>query len=199
MVPEIRQAAHVYQGSIYSLLQRSAGISKFSCFVVAVSSPHSQSGVTYLTNLLVDSLNRDDPGRAIAVDCRTDAGIARLDDQLGLQIFRDGSNRPVKATTGLWRSSPNYRHDYIQELRSRYSYIAIDCPPISESSEVLSLSDVVDGIVSVVEANRTTKSQISYLERTIAQSGGRLLGHVLNKRTYLIPAWLHNRMEGMGI
>jgi hypothetical protein len=198
MLPEKTQA-HVYQGSIYSLLQRSVGTSKLSCFVVAVTSAHSQSGVTYLANLLVDSLNRDNPGQAIALDCRTDFGISHLDEELGLKVFQDGSNTPSKTSTGLWRSSPNYRHDYIQGLRTKYSYIVLDCPPISESSEVLSLSDVVDGIVSVVEANRTTKSQISYLERTVAQSGGRLLGHVLNKRTYLIPEWLHSRMEGMGI
>jgi hypothetical protein len=198
MTPE-NQAFHVYQGSIYSLLQRSAGTSKFSCFVVAVTSAHSQSGVTYLTKLLVDSLNRDDPGRAIAVDCRNASGISKLDEELGLSTFEDGKEKLVTPSPGLWRSSPNFRRDYIQELRARYSYIALDCPPISESSEVLSLSEVVDGTVSVVEANRTTKSQISYLERTIARSGGRLLGHVLNKRTYPIPEWLHSKLEGMGI
>jgi hypothetical protein len=51
----------------------------------------------------------------------------------------------------------------------------------------------------VVEANRTTKSQLSYLERTLEGAGGKILGQLLNKRTYPIPEWVHTRTESLGI
>jgi Mrp family chromosome partitioning ATPase len=57
----------------------------------------------------------------------------------------------------------------------------------------------VDGVLLVVEANRTQKSQVAYLEQTIEGAGGKVLGHLLNKRTYPIPAWLFNKLERWGI
>ena len=61
------------------------------------------------------------------------------------------------------------------------------------------LAPLVDGIVLVVEANRTQKEQFLYAERAIEYAGGRILGHVLNKRTYVIPDWLHRKMEAFGV
>jgi Mrp family chromosome partitioning ATPase len=58
---------------------------------------------------------------------------------------------------------------------------------------------LVDGVVLVVEANRTRREQIVYAERNIESAGGRILGHVLNKRTYAIPAWFHRVMTAVGV
>jgi Mrp family chromosome partitioning ATPase len=77
--------------------------------------------------------------------------------------------------------------------------VLVDCPSLKESTEVLSLAPLVDGVLLIVEANRTQKSQVAYLEQTIEGAGGKVLGHLLNKRTYPIPAWLFNRLERWGI
>ena len=37
------------------------------------------------------------------------------------------------------------------------------------------------------------------VERTIEGAGGKIYGHLLNKRTYPIPPWLHNNLERWGI
>ena len=189
----------VYQGSIYSLLQRSAKTSSSSCFVLAVTSAHRGSGVSYLTRLLTDALNRDVPGSAACVACGNFEEIGLHRDRTNNAVPRHLQEDLSLSNHGAWRGSPELRSKYIQELRDRFSYVVLDCRPVSESSEVLGLSGMVDGVVSVVEANRTTKGQISYLERSINQSGGKLLGHVLNKRTYLLPQWLHERLERIGI
>ena len=67
----------------------------------------------------------------------------------------------------------------------------IDCPSLKESQDVLALAPLVDGVFLVVEANKTTKRQIAFLERTIQAAGGNSLGYLLNKRTYPIPEWAY--------
>jgi hypothetical protein len=54
-------------------------------------------------------------------------------------------------------------------------------------------------MVLVVEANRTQREQLLYAERTIEGAKGRILGHVLNKRSYVIPNWLSFKMEAIGL
>jgi Mrp family chromosome partitioning ATPase len=77
--------------------------------------------------------------------------------------------------------------------------VLIDCPSLKESTDILGLAPLVDGVLMVIEANRTTKEQIVYLERTLERGGGRILGHLLNKRTYPIPEWVHRKLEKLGI
>jgi hypothetical protein len=97
-----------------------------------------------------------------------------------------------------WGTSWQYRDAYLAQLRERFSYVLIDCPSLKESTEVLALAPLVDGVLLVVEANRTQKTQVAYLESTIESAGGKILGHLLNKRTYPIPEWVHNKLEQWG-
>lgn len=190
------QTSAIHRSSIYSLLQRNVGDMRSSGLVVAVTSAHSGSGVTYLSRLLAECLNSDLPGGAVLVDCRA---LSQEPAAALREFVESEGTAPGLRVNGGWRGSPALRRAYIGHLRERYSYVVLDCPSITESGDVLGLSTVVDGIISVVEANRTKKSQIKYLERAIQQSGGRLLGHVLNKRTYLLPEWLNTRLERLGI
>lgn len=191
--------ASVYQGPIFSMLQRAKAVSRGSSFVVAVTSAQSKSGITYVSRMLAESLNRDAPGNAVVVDCRS----LSSDPALALREMNGSHMRAERGSalmpSGGWRGNPEFRQAYLDRLRQQYAYVIVDCPSISESSDVLGLTGMVDGIVSIVEANRTSKSQIKYLERTIQQANGVLLGHVLNKRTYIIPEWIYSRMERMGL
>jgi hypothetical protein len=58
---------------------------------------------------------------------------------------------------------------------------------------------MLEGVLLVVEGNKTTRSQLDHLERTVEMAGGRIVGCVLNKRTYPIPARINSWMERMGI
>jgi Mrp family chromosome partitioning ATPase len=70
---------------------------------------------------------------------------------------------------------------------------------MKEAQDVLRLAPLVDGIVLVIEANRTKREQMLYAERAIEAAKGKILGHVLNKRTYVVPDWLYWKMEAVGI
>jgi Mrp family chromosome partitioning ATPase len=58
----------------------------------------------------------------------------------------------------------------------------------------LSVAPFVDGVILVSEANKTRRGQILQAERAIETAQGKLLGHVLNKRTYPVPEWIYRRL-----
>jgi Mrp family chromosome partitioning ATPase len=95
---------------------------------------------------------------------------------------------------GRWDGSWQYRRDCINLLRTEFDYALIDCSSLKKSSDLLSVAPFVDGVILVIEANRTRREQIQHAERTIEKARGKLLGHVLNKRTYTIPAWFYRRL-----
>ena len=82
----------------------------------------------------------------------------------------------------------------MHQLRNKFRYIGVDCPALSSSSDVLGLAPLVDGVVLVVEAGRTTKQQIRNAERQIEGAGGKIMGLILNKRRYPVPEALYHHL-----
>jgi hypothetical protein len=170
--------------------------------VVALTSAHPHAGVSHITNALAASIDQGGGRFTMLLNGRymdTDESVSDCTEietegraNLWQQRRRDGS-------TNNWHAMHTRLSLYLEELRRQYRYILIDCPSLREGQQAVILAPLVDGIVLVVEANRTQKSQFLYAERTIENAGGRILGHVLNKRTYAIPGWLHRKMESIGV
>ena len=53
---------------------------------------------------------------------------------------------------------------------------------------------MVDGVVLVVEAEKTRWPVALNVKEKTEQGGGRVLGVVFNKRKYYIPEWLYRRI-----
>jgi Mrp family chromosome partitioning ATPase len=70
----------------------------------------------------------------------------------------------------------------------------IDCPALSTSAEVLGIAEFVDGILLVVEANRTKKHKLINAQNQVRAAGGKVLGTILNKRTYAVPTWVYRHL-----
>jgi Mrp family chromosome partitioning ATPase len=102
-------------------------------------------------------------------------------------ISRKGDLNPgitqIPEFAGLWKS-----------ITERFDLILIDSPPITTSSEGLILSKWVDGVVLVVESERTRWPVVQSSRDKIAAGGGNLLGVVLNKRKFYIPESIYNRL-----
>ena len=202
------QHASSCQGLIYSVLQRPLLAAGKQGFTAALVAAHPGAGTSHLTAVLARLLERDATESVLPLDCRELAGM-RGD----AEASQDGTRMNGNASTGVsstgvswlpvfegsWRGSPEYRATFLAQLRKRFPYVLIDCPSLKESTDVLSLAPIVDGVFLVIEANKTRKSQVAYLERTIEGAGGKIYGHLLNKRTYPIPPWLHNNLERWGI
>ncbi|MGA3174952.1 MAG: CpsD/CapB family tyrosine-protein kinase [Syntrophorhabdales bacterium] len=79
-------------------------------------------------------------------------------------------------------------------LRERFDLILIDSPPATSSSDAFALCRRVDGVVLVVEADKTRWPVAQSVKERIIQHGGNVLGMVLNKRRYYIPGFIYNRL-----
>lgn len=78
-------------------------------------------------------------------------------------------------------------------MRDRFDLVVLDAPSLSLFPEMRVVIASVDGILLVVEAERTTGIAASRTLEMIDDAGGQMLGVVLNKCRYVIPDWLYDR------
>jgi capsular exopolysaccharide synthesis family protein len=81
-----------------------------------------------------------------------------------------------------------------KKLKQRFDLILVDSPPATTSTDGLAMSSKVDGIVLVVEAEKTRWPVVESVRDRIKRSGGNILGIVLNKRRYYIPEWIYKKL-----
>src|SRR5580698_5176178 len=84
--------------------------------------------------------------------------------------------------------------DRIAELRREFDYVLVDAPPLNEYSDAIALGQIADGLVLVLEANATRRESALRIADTLRATQIRVLGAVLNKRTFPIPEGLYNRL-----
>lgn len=82
----------------------------------------------------------------------------------------------------------NSRFDYLcRDLRTDFDLVLIDSAPLTVSPDCLAIASKVDGVVLVVEAEKTRWQTVKKMRDSISRVGGNVLGVVLNKRRYYIP------------
>lgn len=81
-----------------------------------------------------------------------------------------------------------------EALRERFDLIVVDSPPATTSADGLAMFRKADGIVLVVEADKTRWPVVDSVKDQILKHGGNLLGVVLNKRRYYIPDAVYRRL-----
>jgi len=173
--------------------------------VVLLTSANPGEGVTYITDTMATHLGRHSLNKIACIDARRlrelDAsaeGIVEMcQPSRQKNIFR--LIRPRLKPRGcdltrVWPDSSSHRQECIQQLRRHFDYVLLDCPSLRTAGDVFSLAPLVDGVVLVIEANRTKKEHIQNVTRRIEAARGRLLGHVLNRRVYVVPEWLYARL-----
>ncbi len=93
-------------------------------------------------------------------------------------LFIIPSGPPVSNPMQIINS--NYIDGMIEELREFFDYIVIDLPPAGVSAESLFLMKKADLVISVLKANYSEKSFVTYMESISKKSGIKNLGFVLN-------------------
>ena len=81
-----------------------------------------------------------------------------------------------------------------EKIRQRFDLILIDSVPVSASVEGIALCPMADGVVLVIEAERTRSHVVRITKERITKSGGNLLGLVFNKQRYYIPEWIYKKL-----
>ena len=197
-------ASSAYDGLLYTVFQQLRASSPHG-IAVALTSANSGEGVTHSIVALVSSLSRDRSMRTLQIDSRhlreltcAPAAIREHCQQIDSNLFEflgDSTLPPQPpVNTRSWEGDWEYRRDCILELRAAFDYILIDCPALKEARDIFSLAPRLDGILLVVEACKTRTDQICHAERSIDFARGKLLGHILNKRTFTVPDWLYKRL-----
>jgi len=82
----------------------------------------------------------------------------------------------------------------LSEMRKDFSYILVDAPPINAYGDASLFGRMADGVVMVLEANRTRRESAQKAKRILDRAGVTVLGAVLNKRTFPIPEFLYRRL-----
>jgi hypothetical protein len=176
--------------------------SRTTGLVVALTAPHRGAGTSFLARVLADRLGVDNGGRVALLSAATltESAAELLAEECEQERERESRSRSVTTISGAmqWNDGYRARRQVLDNLREQYQYIILDCPSIAESTDVLSVAPIADGMVIVVEAERTERRQVSILEQTLAAANGTVYGHILNKRTYAIPDWLYKRFAPLG-
>ncbi len=82
----------------------------------------------------------------------------------------------------------------MNEYKKEFSYILIDAPPLQYSPETNLLASQVDGIVLVVQAERTKREIVVNTSKKLNAIRANLLGIVLNRKQYYIPKALYTHL-----
>lgn len=89
----------------------------------------------------------------------------------------------------------NLKKDHFWErIRQSFDVILLDSPPATISSGNFGYFSKTDGVVLVVEAEKTRLPVLESTVNKVKKSGGRILGIVLNKRRYHIPDFIYRRL-----
>ncbi len=78
-----------------------------------------------------------------------------------------------------------------ENLKKDFDLVLIDSSPLTLSPDGLAIASKVDGVILVVEAEKTRWQTVKKVRDNIARVGGNILGVALNKRRYYIPQFIY--------
>lgn len=89
---------------------------------------------------------------------------------------------------------PHGTEAFWKKLIQQFHFVLIDSSPLSQSPDGLAFAPRVDGVVMVVEAERTRWRVAESWKDKITKVGGNVIGVVFNKRRYYIPDFVYKRI-----
>jgi Mrp family chromosome partitioning ATPase len=75
--------------------------------------------------------------------------------------------------------------------REQFSLILIDSSPATVTADSLSICETVNGVVLILEAEKTRSAVVQEVKRQILMREGNLLGIVFTKRKFYIPKFIY--------
>ena len=178
--------------------------------VVMVAATTHGEGATTTSAILAATLARSGHSRILLIDAnlRTPALDGVFDDTQHPEGLSDvvAANVPVESAiyqtnfpnlfllpVGKPHSAPSYLFDgdpiteLLNQLREKFDFIILDGAPLDGYSESFFLASKVDGVVLVVESERTQKRTVRKIKKELEWGPINVLGVVLNKKRNYIP------------
>jgi polysaccharide biosynthesis transport protein len=134
-------------------------------------------------------------GLQSAIDERVDLdeAVVRLD---GLGVCAIACEKAHDQTmllsidSGLYATQRSIK-DLLTKLRARFRFVLVDSAPIVPFMDGCVLAAATDGVVFVIESNRTRAEVVNHALDKLKSSGANILGMILNKRVFHIPQFLY--------
>jgi len=89
---------------------------------------------------------------------------------------------------------PSGIDDLLEKLRTRFDFIFIDSPPENVFSIGLATSTSVNGVILVLDAEKTCLDEAKNITDKITNNGGKVLGVVVNKQRNYVPEFINKRL-----
>ena len=83
---------------------------------------------------------------------------------------------------------------FLKMMADSYDYIVIDAPPVPVYPETCIIAAKVSGAVMVLHSGKTRSQTAQRAKLNIEESGGKILGVVLNQREFYIPEWIYKHL-----
>jgi Mrp family chromosome partitioning ATPase len=183
---------------------------------VVITSPDSGAGCTWVTARIAEVL----AGRIAGSVCIVDANFKNpgmhqqfgLDNRHGLRealiqtdpirTFARPLGLPnlfmIPAGTGEGDETNLLASDRMRlrigELRSEFDFVLIDSPAMSAAPEVIGMGALCDGVVLVLKAHSSRKQTARQAVAELQGGSAKVLGAVLNQRTFPIPEKLYKKL-----
>lgn len=79
----------------------------------------------------------------------------------------------------------------ISLLKTKYDYIIFDTPPVVPVTDAGLVGAQTDGVIMVIQAERTQKGVVEHGEGLLRQAQAKLLGYILTNIQYHIPGYIY--------
>jgi Mrp family chromosome partitioning ATPase len=84
----------------------------------------------------------------------------------------------------------------VNELIAEFDYVLIDGPPLGTTFDAAVLARMADGLVLVLEAEKTLRERARSVKSDLELAEVRVLAAVLNKCSFTVPDSLYSRFGG---
>lgn len=82
----------------------------------------------------------------------------------------------------------------LDQFKDHFDFVILDASPVTLYPDSISLCSKVDGVIFVVEAEKTRWEVAEGAKERLRAAGARILGGVLNKRKHYIPQAIYRRL-----
>ena len=82
----------------------------------------------------------------------------------------------------------------LSELRQYFKYVLIDSPALNVGNDAILLGGASDGVVLILKAESSRREAAQKAVQDLQNAGVRILGAVLNQRTFPIPQAIYNKL-----
>jgi protein-tyrosine kinase len=173
------------------------------------------SGCSWMAARVAETLAAQGRGRVCVVDCNLRTpGLHqqfRSENHHGLSDALTG-NAPVREYANRWSKNLWYvscgataeagvsllgserMRSRLAELRTVFDYVLIDAASLNTCNDAIVLGGLSDGVVLVLKANASRRETARKSVHELQTANVRVLGAVLNERTFPIPEALYKRL-----